>query len=211
MSAQDPAAASPHRPAHGNFGVPPVPQPTQVRAEPGPVRVVVAWGKEWLLPAKVLRTTPGVVLLESLPDAELPPIGASVRVHVDWDKQRLHGQVAAHGRGGRYLVSVGFRSIRRAPRARVELPAAARIATPDGVETREVRIVEFSSSGARVEGLDVPVGGELNLSFTPLRQLHAVTVRAVVVRSIDGAQPPQVGVVFRLAALPGRALSRATP
>jgi PilZ domain len=183
-------------------------QPTQPRALPNLVRVVVAWGKEELLPATVLRTTPEVVLLQGEPGADLPPIGAPVRVHVDWDKQRLHGRVAAHGQRGRYLVSLGFRAIRRAPRVRVDLPAAARAATPHGLDVREVRIVEFSSSGARLEGLELAVGAELNLSFTPLRQARPVTVRAVVVRLIEGAQPPQIGVVFRLAALPGRALSR---
>jgi hypothetical protein len=66
--------------------------------------------------------------------------------------------------------------------------------------------VEFSSSGARLEGLDLPIGAQLNLSFTPPGEAHAVTVRAVVVRSIAGARPPGIGVVFRLAALPGRAL-----
>jgi hypothetical protein len=208
MSVPDAGADSARVSGRSESGPPADSQPMQARALPNPVRVAVAWGKQELLPARVLHSTPDVVLLEGEPGAEVPPIGAPVRVHVDWDKQRLNGRVAAHGRGGRYLVSVGFRAFRRAPRARVDLPALARAAAPDGVGVREVRIVELSSSGARVEGLELPVGTGLNLLFTPLGHAHPVTVRAVVVRMIEGAQPPQVGVVFRLAAFPGRSLSR---
>jgi hypothetical protein len=70
------------------------------------------------------------------------------------------------------------------------------------VAVAPARIVDLSTSGARVEGpgAAVPVGAEIELGFTPPGQTEPMTVSGFVIRKIRGPAPtPAIGVAFRLA------------
>jgi hypothetical protein len=105
----------------------------------------------------------------------------------------LNGRLASCGVAGRFLVTLGERAIRRSRRFNVDLPGTARTPT----ETAEVRIRDLSSGGAGIEGIDVPIGTELELRFTPPGSSAPTTVLGFVVRNIP-SEKPAVGVAFRL-------------
>ena len=97
---------------------------------------------------------------------------------------------------GRYLVTIGERAIRRSRRFPVDLPGVARSVHWQGA--LEVRITDLSAGGARVEGINLPIGSDVDLQFSPPRKSVPIDVRGFIVRSIDGAGVPTVGVAFRL-------------
>jgi hypothetical protein len=147
--------------------------------------------------AEVLGSTGNVLLLQALdPTVALPVLGTRVRLRVEWDRQLLNGRLAAHGVAGRFLVSVGERAIRTSRRFAVSLPGTAQSVHLYG--TVEVRIADLSTGGARIEGIDLPVGSDLNLTFTPPGKSGPINVTGFVVRVIDGTDVPTLGVAFRL-------------
>jgi hypothetical protein len=62
----------------------------------------------------------------------------------------------------------------------------------------EVRITDLSTGGARVEGILLPVGSEVELRFTPPGRPAPINVLGFVVRSLDQGATPTLGVAFRL-------------
>jgi hypothetical protein len=146
--------------------------------------------------AEVLGSTENVLLLQGSDATSLPPLGTPIRLRVEWDRQALMGRIAAHGVAGRYLVTIGERAIRRSRRFPVDLPGIARSAHWQGAI--EVRVTDLSAGGARVEGIDLPIGSDVDLQFTPPRKSVPIDVRGFIVRAIDGAGLPTVGVAFRL-------------
>jgi PilZ domain len=146
--------------------------------------------------AEVLGSTANVLLLQGPENGNLPPLGAIVRLKLDWDRQILTGRLAAHGVAGRFLVSVGERAIRGARRFAVDVLALARSSQLYG--PIEVRVKDLSTGGARIEGILLPIGAEVELTFTPPGRSDAITVSAFVVRAIDNAEVPTIGVAFRL-------------
>jgi hypothetical protein len=146
--------------------------------------------------AEVLGSTENVLLLEGAEGASLPPLGTPIRLRVQWDRQALTGRIAAHGVAGRYLVTIGERAIRRSRRFPVNLPGIARGVHLQGAV--EVRVTDLSAGGARVEGIDLPIGSDVDLQFTPPRKSGPIHVRGFIVRTIGGAGAPTVGVAFRL-------------
>jgi hypothetical protein len=172
-----------------------VPQPQRQHL---PLRVpVVLELRTSSLAAEVLGSTASVLLLEArLSNPVLPPLGTLVRVRVEWDHQIITGRLAAHGAAGRFLVSLGEREIRRSRRFNVNLTGTALGACLQGPV--EVRITDLSTGGARIEGVQPPIGSDLELCFTPPGRVAPITVSGFVVRSIDQAEVPTVGVAFRL-------------
>jgi hypothetical protein len=158
------------------------------------------------MPAAVLHSTKEVLLLETEPYLAMPPVGMPVVVEIFWDAQKLKGRVAAHGRDGRYLLSIGDRPARASKRFKVEIPATVRASMVG--EALPARIVDLSKSGARLEGYDLPVGADFILTFVPPGLSEEVITRAVVVRQIPDCAAPTVGVAFRLAAIHGGARPR---
>lgn len=193
--ASNQAPPRPGRPlAVGESGLVPQPdRPTQF-----PIRVpVMAECAGALLRCEVLGSTGNVLLLQC-PDAQaaLPPLGTPVRLRSDWDRQVLTGRIAAHGVAARFLVTIGERAIRRSRRFPVNLTGTANSGHLYG--PTEVRIIDLSTGGARVEGLDLPIGTELELRFTPPGRPGPITVQGFVVRAIESAESPCLGIAFRL-------------
>ena len=55
------------------------------------------------LAAEVLGSTSNVLLVEVRDaSAGLPPLGTPIRLRLEWDRQVLHGRLAAHGVSGRF-------------------------------------------------------------------------------------------------------------
>ena len=106
----------------------------------------------------------------------------------------LPARLAAHVRGDLFLVSLGSRAVRGAVRARVDLPAVVR--APYLVGALNARVVDISSSGARLRGCSLPVGREFELTFVPPGRTDVVSVRCVTVRNIDNADGPDIGSAF---------------
>ena len=149
-----------------------------------------------LFPATIMGSTANVLLLQGPEGGNLPPLGTPIRLKLEWDRQALNGRLAAHGVGGRFLVSVGERAIRGSRRFPVDLPGIARSTQLYGPV--EVRIKDLSTGGARVEGILLPIGAEVELTFTPPGRKQPLTVLAFVVRSIDSTGSAALGVAFRL-------------
>jgi len=149
------------------------------------------------LHAEVLASTANVLLLQGDGgNPILPALGTPVRLRLDWDRQVLYGRLAAHGVAGRFLVTIGERAIRRSRRFPVDLTGVARSGyLPRGVE---VRVTDLSNGGAQVAGVDLPIGSELDVQFTPPGRPNPIEVRGFVVRRIEQADVPTVGVAFRL-------------
>ena len=97
---------------------------------------------------------------------------------------------------GRFLVTIAERSIRPARRFSVNLTGIARSAQLPGPV--KVRIIDLSTGGARVEGVQLPVGSDLELHFTPPGRRAPLTVLGFVVRIAEVAGLPTLGVAFRL-------------
>jgi hypothetical protein len=173
-----------------------IPQPSRPNV---PIRVPVTadFGSGNVVRADVIGSTASVLLLQG-PDmgAKIAQLGAPVRLRVEWDRQLLNCRLAAHGAAGRFLVSIGERAIRRSRRFAVDLPGVAR--APHLPEPIDVRVVDLSTGGARVEGIDLPVGAELELRFTPPGRPTPITVLGFVVRQVEIDDARSVGLAFRL-------------
>jgi hypothetical protein len=163
-------------------------------------QVRVSWENESGRPAYLVHAARNMLVLEGNdPSASLPAPGTPVRI--EGSEETFVGRVAEHGRAGRFLVSLGERPIRRSARLKVSLPATVRSA--ELPETAEAEIVDLTTSGARIRGVELPVGSEVNLCFTPPGRDEPVMVRAHVVHGTHAAQRPWIGVAFRLVALRG--------
>jgi hypothetical protein len=150
--------------------------------------------------AAVVHTGRGVLVLEATdPQTVLPPLGT--RIEVRGERQRLSGRLAEHGRAGRFLLALGDRPVRRGLRLKVSLPGTLRSAALAAPHT--VEIVDLTTGGARVRGVELPVGSQVTLDFTPPYRDEPVSVRAVVAHGTHNAQLPWIGVVFRLVAMRG--------
>ncbi len=173
-----------------------IPQPSRPNL---PIRVPVTadFGSGNVVRVDVIGSTASVLLLQG-PDmgAKIAQLGAPVRLRVEWDRQLLNCRLAAHGAAGRFLVSIGERAIRRSRRFAVDLPGVAR--APHLPEPIEVRVIDLSTGGARVEGIDLPVGSELELRFTPPGRPTPITVLGFVVRQVEIDDARSVGLAFRL-------------
>lgn len=165
-----------------------------------PIRVPVTADFEdgSVMRAEVIGSTANVLLLQAPFGApELPALGMTVRLKVEWDGQFLTGRMAAHGAVGRFLVTIGERAIRRSSRIPVDLPGKAKSAQ-QSTGAIDVRVTDLSAGGARVQGIDLPVGTEFELRFTPPGQPTPITVSAFVVREMERGGIRSVGVAFRL-------------
>ena len=161
--------------------------------------VTCTWESE-AISAAVVHSAGDMLVLEATdPGVTLPSIGTAL--HVTDGTNEVAGRLAEHGNGGRFLVAIGDRPVRRSLRLKVCLPATLRgrnLAEPQTVE-----IVDLTTAGARIRGLELPVGTSVTLDFTPPYRQEAVSVRATVAHGTHGAQHPWMGVVFRLVALRG--------
>ncbi len=172
--------------------------PQHPRLPPG-MRVSVLWGPDHEVPSTVVRSTLHVALLEAkqMPEG-LRQLGVLIRLESPGDPAPLPARLAALGKGGRYLVSLGYRPIRRSPRTSVDLPTLVKSPALDGVVL--ARIVNLSETGARVQGVQLPIGEEVDLSFTPPEgnggETDRMTVRGQVVRHIVDAENVEIGVHF---------------
>lgn len=91
--------------------------------------------------------------------------------------------------------------LRREERLPVSLPAVLRSAVLP--EPRPVEIVDLTTTGARVRGVEVPVGTRVTLDFTPPDRDRPVSARGVVAHGTHMADQPWIGVVFHLVAMRG--------
>jgi hypothetical protein len=173
-----------------------IPQPSRPNL-PIRVPVVANFGSGNVVHAEVIGSTASVLLLQG-PDigAKIAPLGAPIRLRVEWDRQLLNCRLAAHGATGRFLVSIGDRAIRHSRRIPVDLPGVAR--APQLPNPVDVRVVDLSTGGARVEGIELPVGSELELRFTPPGRPSQITVLGFVVRIFEIDDARSVGLAFRL-------------
>jgi hypothetical protein len=164
--------------------------------------VTCSWGddSDSQTTAAVVHESHDLLVLEaSDPRRALPPIGTPLRI--TGEAQDLTGHMAEHGRGGRFLVAIGERPVRRALRLKVSLPGTLRTqASPDPVT---VEIVDLTTSGARVRGVELAVGTQVTLAFTPPYRDEIVSVRAIVAHGTHAAEKPWIGVLFRLVAMRG--------
>jgi hypothetical protein len=164
--------------------------------------VTCSWGEGGVEQAMAVIVHAGrdmLVLEAADPRRVLPPLGTEV--HVRGKSKDLDGRLAEHGRAGRFLVSIGLRPVRRAMRLRVSLPGTLRCATL--AEPMAVEISDLTTAGCRVRGVEVPVGSQVTLDFTPPARDEPVTVRATVAHATQDAAKPWIGVAFRLVAMRG--------
>ena len=150
--------------------------------------------------AVILHAASDMLVLEAAdPRQALPPLGTLV--HVSGEALKVAGRLAEHGRAGRFLVCVGDRPVRRAIRMRVSLPGTLRC--PGLPEPLRVEIVDLTTAGARVRGVELPVNSQVALDFTPPGRDQSVTVRALVAHGTHGGDQPWIGLIFRLVAMRG--------
>jgi hypothetical protein len=150
--------------------------------------------------AAVIHAHHDVLVLEAAdPQKSLPPVGTPI--HIATDAEQLSGKLAEHGRGGRFLVSLGDRPVRKTVRLKVSLPGTLRSASlPSALP---VEIVDLTTGGARIRGIELPVGSQVTLDFTPPYRDENVSVRALVAHGTHRAERPWIGVIFRLVAMRG--------
>jgi hypothetical protein len=173
-----------------------IPQPSRPNL-PIRVPVVADFGSGNVVHAEVIGSTASVMLLQGpAAGAKVAPLGAPVRLRVEWDRQLLSCRLAAYGASGRFLVSLGERAIRGSRRLPLDLPGVAR--GPQLPNPVDVRVVDLSTGGAQVEGIELPVGSELELRFTPPGQPTPITVLGFVVRVVEIDDVRSVGLAFRL-------------
>jgi methyl-accepting chemotaxis protein len=87
----------------------------------------------------------------------------------------------------------GFR-LTEARRQAVNIPVAVALRLWTG--TRSAKIVDLSATGARVDGLEIPAGSEIQLQFTDPETTMRVLRTAKVMRSANGEGGPWVGIAF---------------
>jgi len=163
-------------------------------------RAMLRWAGGTESSAVLLHAATSMLVLEGT-DAQhaLPPLGTAVEV--DTDQRQVSGRLAEHGRGGRFLVSLGERPVRRSSRLRVSLPATLR--SPALPESLAVEISDLTTGGARIRGVELPVGSQVTLDFVPPGREQPVTVRASVAHGTHNGTRPWIGVTFRLVAMRG--------
>jgi hypothetical protein len=166
-------------------------------AEPSSERdAIVYWNDGVSTRATVLASGIGVLVLQGpTPRGHAQLVGTIVRVQPPGSSSRRASRIAAYGQGNTFLVALGLRAIRRAPRSRVDVPAVARVGTR---QPTHCRIVDLSRSGARVLGVAAPIGSILELSYVAPGNGRVQVVRAVVVRADVDSEGPRVGVAFCL-------------
>jgi hypothetical protein len=167
-------------------------------------QVICAWGDEdrtsGQTAAVLLHAGESVLLLQTAdPRTPLPPVGTLVRV--TGTTYVAIGRLAEDGREGRFLVTPGDRPVRRTARLKVSLPGTVRSLRLR--EPLQVEIVDLTTGGARVRGVELPVGTQLTLDFAPPGREELVSVRAVVVHGTHHGQQPWIGVQFRLVSMRG--------
>jgi hypothetical protein len=140
-----------------------------------------------------------LVLEASNPREVLPALGTLIQV--TGDIEPVTGRLAEVGRAGRFLISLGERPVRNALRLRVSLHGTLRCATLP--EPRSVEIVDLTTGGARLRGVELPVDSQVTFEFTPPGRDDPVTVRARVAHTSNQPDQPWIGVVFRLVAMRG--------
>jgi hypothetical protein len=175
----------------------------------GPAQAVLAevtctWSHDLNAPelttAVVVHVAREMVVLESTnPRQALPALGTLI--DITGDIERLSGRLAEVGRAGRFLISLGERPVRAVLRLRVSLPGTLRCASLP--EPQSVEIIDLTTGGARLRGVELPVDSNVTFDFTPPGRDEPVTVRARVAHASDRARPPWIGVVFRLVAMRG--------
>src|SRR5579872_3828567 len=162
-----------------------------LKAQPEPLRLPIRVPVEvelggMIFQAEVLGSTAHVLLVQSLSETKpLPALGTLVRLKPAWDRQIVLGRLAALGTEGRFLVSLGARSIRNSRRIPVSLMGIARSNHLDSGIV--VHLTDLSTGGARVQNLDLPIGSEVLLQFTPPNSSDPIDVSGFVVRSIPNA------------------------
>jgi hypothetical protein len=143
--------------------------------------------------ARLLFSTPDVLLMAGLaPGGARLPAGAPVQVGLPNKPDMISGRLTAYGEHDRFMIALGSRAVRGAARVRVDVRAMAHV---DGSTSRAVRILDLSSSGARLRA-DLAPGSDFDLSFVPPGRNGVLTVHCVVVRRIGDGQPSEVGVAF---------------
>jgi PilZ domain len=162
--------------------------------------LLVTWGKEVTV-AKILHVTHSVILLEGPKPRARHALkaGTLVRVGRPGRPPSVPARLAADGQGARYLLALGLRAVRGTQRHRVNIPAIVGATGLQGLVA--ARIVDLSSSGARVRGLTLQPGADCEVSFVPPGRRELVTTRSVVVHQQKGRLPPEIGVAFRGAGL----------
>jgi len=162
--------------------------------------VELAWDSGQRTSALLLHSARTMLVLEaSDPRHVLPPLGTIATIDGAGDERT--GRLAEHGRAGRFLIALGEREVRCALRLRVSLPGNLRCRTLD--EPREVEIADLTTGGARIRGIELPVGTQVTLDFVPPGSEQSVSVRATVAHGTHGATRPWIGVAFRLVAIRG--------
>jgi hypothetical protein len=174
--------------------------PTTPPEDIAPTRVELAWEPDQHSSATVVHASRTMLVLEAAdPNQVLPPLGTTIAV--DAASGTMMGRLAEHGRRGRFLLSIGERAVRRALRLKTSLPGLLRSRAL--TESVAVEIVDLTTAGARVRGIELPVGTQITLDFTPPGRGDTVAVRAMVAHTTEQAAQPWIGVTFRLVALTG--------
>jgi hypothetical protein len=75
--------------------------------------------------------------------------------------------------------------------------------SPALAEPKTVEIADLTTGGARVRGVELPVGTQVTLDFAPPGRTDQVAVRAAVAHGTHNAERPWIGVTFRLVAIRG--------
>jgi hypothetical protein len=75
----------------------------------------------------------------------------------------------------------------------------------------DVRVKDLSTGGARIEGIDLPIGSDVGLLFTPPGRQEPIKVLGFVVRAIQGVDGPTIGVAFRMVQQSMDVLSQKAP
>jgi PilZ domain len=141
---------------------------------------IVSW-TTGVTQARLVRMTPSVLLLEGTPPDERPEIGTPVQVSIPGMSRMRPARLAAFAPDGRILLALGKRPVRGAVRIQTDLPAEL----VAGQAKWCARVVDLSSSGARIRGAQLTVGAECELNFLPPGRRVRVTMRCVVVRAIE--------------------------
>ena len=164
--------------------------------------VTCCWGDKPTerISAVVLHAARDMWVLEAADARQaLPPLGTALSLL--GGPQDLPARLAELGRGRRFLVSIGERPVRVDPRVPVSLPGVLRSASlPEAVA---VEIVDLTTGGCRVRGVQLIAGSLLALDFTPPGRDEPVTVRGLAVHGSGSTVPPWMGVRFRLVAMRG--------
>jgi methyl-accepting chemotaxis protein len=104
------------------------------------------------------------------------------------------GTEALAGTADRLRQLISHFRLTEARREPVNIPVSARCAAWSGV--RAARIVDLSTTGARIDGLEAPAGSRLRLAFVDPATTLRVQKAATVMRSAVGDGGAWVGIAF---------------